>query len=59
MLPLVRTKLTGPLRDRLEEKMVRFDQKRESSGEVRLLLELGEDLAARYALTKRESSVSP
>jgi len=59
VLPLVRTRLTGPVRDRLEEKMGRFDQKRESSGEVRLLLELGEDLAARYALTKRESSVSP
>lgn len=49
LLPIVREKLTGAHHDNLEMRMSRFDEKCASSGEVDLLIELGEDLAKRYA----------
>lgn len=49
LLPALETKLGGAVRERLEERLQRFDQKHEANGEVRLLVELGEELATRYA----------
>lgn len=51
LLPIVRERLTGNAHAALDEKMQRFDAKREAAGEIRLLVELGEELAARYAPT--------
>lgn len=49
LLPIVRERLTGSAHDALEEKLRRFDAKHEATGETRLLVELGEELASRYA----------
>jgi hemerythrin-like domain-containing protein len=52
LLPELQSKLSGDVRERVEERLERFDQKHNANGEVRLLVELGEELAARYASSK-------
>ncbi len=56
LLPIVRERLTGPLHDELDAQMERFDAKREASGEVLMLVELGESLAGRYAPARGASA---
>lgn len=49
LMPVLQKKLSGSVREQVEDRLRRFDQKREESGEVRLLVELGEELAMRHA----------
>jgi hemerythrin-like domain-containing protein len=49
LLPIVRARLTGKARDDLNAALQRFDAKLEATGELELLVELAEDLAARHA----------
>jgi hemerythrin-like domain-containing protein len=58
LLPIVRERLVGAAHDAIEQRMQRFDAKRESTGEIRLLLELAEELIARYAPPKAARPVA-
>jgi hemerythrin-like domain-containing protein len=52
LLPLVRERLVGTLHDALDAKIQRFDAKKSESGEFKMLVELGEELASRYGIAE-------
>ncbi|HEY5957480.1 MAG TPA: hemerythrin domain-containing protein [Polyangiaceae bacterium] len=58
LLPIVRERLVGAALEAVDQRMQRFDAKRESTGEIRLLLELADDLSARCATSKALRQVS-